>query len=336
MRILLLPAIIFVTFFSCKPQATEKDVVVGEKTYELEFSTPEEAGFNPDSLKKIDDIIRSYVDSKRFPGAVALVAKGGKIIYETEVGWSDSMQTEPYRKDHIFRMASMTKPFTSVAAMKLYEEGKLDLDDPVSKYIPEFANPMVLTSFNDSDTTWESRPANNEPTIRNLLNHTAGIPYAFINPPLFGAILAKHDVPDLTTYLDVTIAEKAAVLGALPLAHDPGEQWMYGLNTDVLGRVVEVASGMSLADYIDKTITDPLGIQDMDFFLNTEQGERLVDVYVARPDSVITYLRQYPSVPWMHPDYPVYGAKKYYSGGSGMSGTARDYFVFSQILTNVS
>jgi CubicO group peptidase (beta-lactamase class C family) len=265
---------------------------------------------------------------------VALVAKNGKIVYETEVGWSDSLRTDPYRKDHIFRMASMTKPFTSVAAMQLYEEGKLDLDDPVSKYIPEFSDPMVMTSFNEEDTTWESRPAHREPTVRNLLNHTAGVPYAFMNPPVFGAILAKYDIPDLASYRNETLEERMAVLGSLPLIHDPGERWMYGLNTDILGRVVEVASGMSLGAYIHENITSPLHINDTKFFFDDSFSSRLVDVYVAQEDSTFTYLIQDSSVPWFHPDYPVYGARSYFSGGSGMSGTARDYFVFAQMMLN--
>ncbi|MEM7548508.1 MAG: serine hydrolase domain-containing protein [Bacteroidota bacterium] len=298
--------------------------------YELEFTSPEEAGFNPDSLKKIDEMIMEYVDQKLFPGAVVLLAKEGKIIYETEVGWSDSLQTEPYRKDHIFRLASMTKPFTSVAALQLMEKGKLNLNEPISKYIPEFADPKVMVSFNKEDTTWESRLADREPTVANLLNQTAGVPYGFMNPPVFEAMLTKAGIPDLATHLDVTLEEKMAVLAGLPLIHDPGERWMYGLNTDVLGRVVEIASGQNLSEYVDEHISQPLGIKDMNFFLKEEQAPRLVDVYIAGKDNVIHYLP--PQEPFYIPNYPAEGAKSYYSGGSGLNGTARDYFRFCQAV----
>jgi CubicO group peptidase (beta-lactamase class C family) len=332
-RVLIFIAI-SITVIACDNQSNQNEQADISETYELEFAQPEKVGLNPDSLAKIDGIIMKYVENKRYPGAVVLLAKNGKIVYETEVGWSDSLHTEPYAKDHIFRMASMTKPFTSVAAMQLYEQGKLDLEDPVSKYIPEFANPMVMTSFNEEDTTWESRPAHREPTIRHLLSHTAGVPYSFMYPSVYGAILATKNIPDLTTYKDFTIGEKMAELGTLPLMHDPGEKWMYGLNTDVLGRVVEVVSGMTLGQYIHDNITQPLKMNDMAFFINEEQNSRLVDVYIANEDSMITYLNPDPAMEMFHPDYPYEGAKKYFSGGSGMSGTARDYFVFCQMMLN--
>lgn len=322
-------------FTACSNPAQEQSQdTETEDQVALQFAEPSEVGLSLDSLKKIDELIKGYVDNHHYPGAVVLIAKDGKIVYETEVGWSDSAQTEPYRKDHIFRMASMTKPLTSVAAMQLIEEGKLNLDDPISKYIPEFANPTVITNFNPQDTTWESRPAHREPTVKHLLNHTAGVPYGFIAPSLYGAILAKNNIPDLATHQDVTIGEKAAVLGKLPLAHDPAEKWMYGLNTDVLGRVVEVASDMTLGEYIKEHITKPLRMTDTDFFLNEEQSQRLVDVYFSNADSTISYLKADPSRPLFHPDYPSFGAKKYFSGGSGMSGTARDYYVFAQMMLN--
>lgn len=300
----------------------------------LQFAEPSEVGLNLDSLQRIDEIISNYVETNQFPGAVILIAKNGKIVYETEVGWSDSSHSEPYRKDHIFRMASMTKPLTSVAAMQLFEQGKLDLDDPISKYIPEFSNPMVMTSFNEKDTTWESRPAHRGPTVRHLLNQTAGVPYGFINPPVFGAILAKSNIPDLATHKNLTIGEIAAKLGKIPLMHDPAEKWMYGLNTDVLGRVVEVASGQTLGNYIEENITTPLEMDDMKFFLDEDRAKRLVEVYIAGSDSTINYLTADPSRELFHPDYPAVGAKTYYSGGSGMSGTARDYFIFAQMMLN--
>lgn len=298
----------------------------------FQFAKPEDVGMRSDSLAKIDELVMSYVDAKKFSGAVTLIAKGGKIIYESEVGWSDSLKLNNYTTSSIFRMASMTKPLTSVAAMQLVEDGKLSLDDPVSKFIPSFGSPEVLTQFNPEDTTWESRPANREATVRHLLTQTAGVPYGFMNPSINGAILAKNDIPDLATHRDVTLEEKMNDLGGLPLIHDPGERWMYGLNTDVLGRVVEVASGQTLGEYIKENVTSPIGIENLDFFLDKTQAGNLVDVYIANADGEIQYLK--PQEPTFHPDYPSYGAKKYFSGGSGMSGTARDYFLFCQAMLN--
>lgn len=298
----------------------------------FQSATPEEVGMRSDSLSQIDDLVKTYIDAGKFTGAVTLVAKNGKIIYESEVGSSDSLGLVPYSKASIFRMASMTKPFTSVAAMQLIEAGKLSLDDPVSRYIPSFSTPEVLTQFNAEDTTWESRSANREATVRHLLTQTAGVPYGFMNPPINGAILGKHEIPDLATYQDVLLEDKMNTLGDLPLIHDPGEMWMYGLNTDVLGRVVEVASGQTLGAYIKENISTPLGIENLDFFLNESQSSNLVDVYVSNGRGQIQYLL--PQEPVYHPDYPSYGAKKYFSGGSGLSGTARDYFLFCQAMLN--
>ncbi|MDG1399035.1 MAG: serine hydrolase [Polaribacter sp.] len=309
---------------SCKPEITSFQ--------KFEFVAPEKVGMISDSLAKIDQMVNAFVKAKKYPGAVTLIAKEGKIIYESEVGFSDSLKTEPYRKDHLFRMASMTKPIVSVAAMQLIEKGKLSLDDKVGKYIPSFKSTEILTGFNTEDSTWTSKPTKTTPTIRQLLTHTAGVPYGFMNPPLNGAILAKNGIPDLSTHLPLTIEETMSKIGDLPLMHEPGEKWMYGLNTDVLGRVVEVASGEKLDDYIRENITKPLKIDFLDFYFDAVQKKNLAKVFVPSPkgkniqvsDMGVMYIA----------DYPTDGAKKYLSGGSGMTGTARDYFLFCQAMLN--
>jgi len=315
-------------FSSCRTK--KKETVVVEK---FQFATPDEVGMSLDSLAKIDEMVMEFVESKKYPGAVTLIAKNGKIIYESEVGWSDSTRTEPYRKDHLFRMASMTKPIVSVAAMQLVEAGKLKLDDPVGKYIPSFMETEVLTDFNAIDTTWTSTTTEDIPTVHQLLTQTAGVPYGFMNPPVNGAILAKHGVPDLSTHLSMTIEETAAKLGDLPLMHEPGAQWMYGLNTDVLGRVVEVASGMKLDDYIRENITKPIGIEKLDFYFNDSLTNKLTKVFLTGQDGLVMQAPQNMG-PFYIPNYPTEGAKTYLSGGSGMTGTARDYFLFCQAMLN--
>lgn len=313
---------------SCRTE--KKEIIEVEK---FQFATPSEVGMSLDSLAKIEQLVMEYVDAKKYPGAVTLIAKNGKIIYESEVGWTDSTRTEPYRKDHLFRMASMTKPLVSVAAMQLVEAGKLKLDDPVGKYIPSFMETEVLTSFNAADTTWTSIPSENSPTVKNLLTQTAGVPYGFMNPKVNGAILAKHGVPDLSTHLPITIEETASKLGDLPLMHEPNAQWMYGLNTDVLGRVVEVASGMKLDAYIREHITKPIGVDKFDFYFNDSLTKKLTKVHLTRPDGTVV-LAPDNMGPFYIPNYPTEGAKTYLSGGSGMTGTARDYFLFCQAMLN--
>lgn len=330
MKSIFLFTIVLVTIFftSCREKA--KEVIEVEK---YQFATPAEVGMSLDSLAQIDEMVMEFVEAEKYPGAVTLIAKNGKIIYESEVGWSDSTKTEAYRKDHLFRMASMTKPIVSVAAMQLMETGKLKLDDPVGKYIPSFMDTEVLEDFNSSDTTWTSSTSTSIPTVRQLLTQTAGVPYGFMNPPINGAILAKHGIPDLSTHLPITIEETADKMGDLPLVHEPGAQWMYGLNTDILGRVVEVASGMPLDKYIRENITKPIGIEKLDFYFNDSLTPKLSKVFLTGPDGKIMQAPQNMG-PFYIPNYPTEGAKTYLSGGSGMTGTARDYFLFCQAMLN--
>jgi CubicO group peptidase (beta-lactamase class C family) len=302
-------------------------------TEQFLFATPEKSGMSSDSLNMIESMVMEFVNAKKYPGAVTLIAKSGKIIYESEVGWSDSARTIPYRKNHLFRMASMTKPLVSVATMQLVEQGKIQLDDPVSKYIPSFDSMEVLLDYNPVDTSWTSVPAKTEPTVRQLLTHTAGVPYGFMNPSVNGAILAKYSIPDLSTHRDWTIEQTMTRIGNLPLMHQPGEKWMYGLNTDVLGRVVEVASGMELDDYIREKITIPIGAETLDFFFNdSSASNNLTKVFISDTNGQFAPMPIFE--PFYIPNYPVEGAKTYHSGGSGMTGMARDYFLFCQAMLN--
>jgi CubicO group peptidase (beta-lactamase class C family) len=226
----------------------------------------------------------------------------------------------------------MTKPIVSVAAMQLIEQGKLNLDDPVGKYITSFNETEVLTDFNPADSTYTSKPSESIPTIRQLLTHTAGVPYGFMNPSVNGAIYDKNDIPDLSTNLNMDIKDVAYKLGDLPLMHEPGKKWMYGLNTDVLGRVVEVASGEKLDDYIRTNITKPLGIERLDFYFDGSEKKNLTKVYIPMKDGTNMQVDQMGKM--YIADYPTDGAKSYLSGGSGMTGTARDYLLFCQAMLN--
>ena len=317
--------------FNCNPQKESNPEIT--KLIEIETAKPESVGFSTDSLSKLEAMVNKYVEKGFIPGGVILIARHGKVVYEKAIGWNNIEAQKPYELDNQFRLASMTKPITSVAIMQLYEAGKIDLQDPLSKFIPEFANPTVLTSYNSSDTTWESRPAASEITIHHLLTHTSGISYGFMSPQVFGPIYAKNGVPDGANYWDMSLDKKMALMGKAPLAFDPGKKWNYGLSTDVLGRVVEVASGMKLDDYTSQYITSPLGMNGTKYFFKDSLSHKMASLYVPLADTAIMEMKHQDGMP-ASPDYSFRGAKKYLSGGSGLNGTARDYFVFAQTILN--
>jgi len=301
-----------------------------ESAQKITFGQPEELGLITDSLHQIDTLFQHYVDRRWMPGATALIAKNGKVVYETAVGYRDLESEVPLAIEDIFRLASMSKPVIAVAVMQLVEQGKIQLSDPLSRFIPEFSGPQVLTSFNAADTTWEERPASREITIHDLLTHSSGISYGFMDPTM-AAIYGTELIPEMATPLDFTLQEKMAALGTLPLVHDPGERHSYGLSSDVLGRVIEVASGLSLADYITREITSPLGMKSTHFFLPDNLHSHLVSAYMANTDSTIIPIGELGGEMY-HPDFPLTGARSYYSGGSGLCGSTRDYYLFCQAM----
>ncbi len=266
------------------------------------------------------------------PGAVALIVRNGKIVYEKSFGFSDLETKTPLRNDHIFRIASQSKGITSLAVMMLWEEGKFLLDEPVSKYIPEFKNPRVLVTFNEKDSSYTSTPAKSEITIRQLLTHSSGISYAAIGSKEFNAIYAKAGVPSGIGigYSNAVLGDKIKILAQLPLQQNPGEQWTYGLNTDVLGYLIEVLSGLSFDDYLHQRIFKPLGMNDTYFYLPKEKHNRLVTLYENKNDKLTKSGRVFDNV---DPNYPN-SAGKYFSGGAGLSSTIEDYAKFLQLFLN--
>ncbi len=285
--------------------------------------SPETLGFSPERLARIDAVMQQHIDQRHLPGAMMILVRRGQIVYQKAFGYKDVEAKTPLRVDDIFRIMSMSKAITSVAVMMLHEEGKLRLDDPVSKYIPAFKTPKVLVKFNEKDSTATSIPAKREVTIRHLLSHTAGIPYSH---PLY----KKAGIPDFFSVENKTIAQTMSALGGLPLLHEPGEKYTYGLNTDVLGYVVEVASGMRFGEFLQKRIFEPLGMNDTGFYQPEGKKPRLMHLYTQKsPEAPMT----------KHPDfaeenYPIAGAKTYESGGAGLSSTVQDYAKFLQLLLN--
>jgi CubicO group peptidase (beta-lactamase class C family) len=206
---------------------------------QLQTAAPESVGMSTERLKRIDRVIDSYVQKEQIAGAIVLVARHGKVVYHKAYGYDDLDSRTPLKKDAIVRIASQTKAITSAAVMMLYEEGYFLLDDPVSKYLPAFGNAQVLETFNAGDTTYTTRPAKREISIRDLLTHTSGIGYAVIGSKEANAIYAKNDILVGIENPDASLSEVMDRLGKLPLFHDPGTQYLYGLNTDVLGYLVE-------------------------------------------------------------------------------------------------
>ncbi|MGE5313636.1 MAG: serine hydrolase domain-containing protein [Acidobacteriota bacterium] len=290
---------------------------------------PEAAGMSSERLARLDNFLSAEVEKGNIPGAVAFVAHRGRIVYFKAFGYDDLDRKTPLKKDNIFRIASQTKAITSTAALMLYEEGKFNLDDPVSKYIPEFRNPVLLKSFNEADSSYTTEPAKHEITIRHLFTHTGGLGYAGIGSKEMKAIYAKAGVPSGVGNSRDVLAEKMKVLGKQPLMHEPGERFTYSLGVDVLGYLVEVWSGMTLDQYFREKIFRPLGMNDTYFYLPKEKQSRLARLYEEKDGT----LRRMKTSVEGDPDYPTLPGT-YYSGGAGLSSTIEDYAKFLQMILN--
>jgi CubicO group peptidase (beta-lactamase class C family) len=302
----------------------------------LTVSAPEKASMSAERLQRIDRLIRQYMDSNWIEGAIAIVVKDGNIVYHKAVGYDDRSKNKLLQKDAIFRIASQTKAITSVAVMMLFEEGKFLLDDAVSKYIPEFRKPKVLDTYNANDTTYTTIPAKREITIRDLLTHTSGVGYAQIGSQQMNAIYYKAGVVGgIGLPAGSLLADNMKKLATLPLFHQPGEKWTYGLNTDLLGYLVEVVSGMSLDAYFRKHIFEPLGMKDTYFYLPEEKKQRLALLHADDADKHVIISPELVSLNGRFlRDFPVLPGGSFYSGGGGLVSTAYDYAVFMQMLLN--
>jgi CubicO group peptidase (beta-lactamase class C family) len=297
------------------------------------FTTPEAAGFSAERLKRLDNEMNDWVQKGWFNGGIALVIRNGKTAYYKATGYNELETKSAMQKEGIFRIASQTKAITSVAVMMLFEEGKLLLDDPVSKYIPAFKKQQVLDKMNAADTTYSTVPAKNDITIRQLLTHTSGIGYAQIGSAESNAIYAKSKLTAGIGVQDDNLLAAMNRLAKLPLMHQPGEKWTYGLNSDLLGCLVEVISGMTLNDFFRTRIFEPLGMKDTYFLIPAQKALRLVNIY--REDSTGRLLKALPDLlngP-VAANYPLVSST-YYSGGAGLSSTIYDYAVFLQMLLN--
>ncbi len=282
-------------------------------------------------LSNIDTLINGYVNRKWINGVVTIIVKDGKVIQNKGYGYSDFASKRMMQPNSIFRIASQTKAIVSAGILVLYDEGKISLSDPVSKYLPGFTNSKVLDKFNANDTTYTTVPAKRSVTIKDLLTHTSGIDYAVIGTDEMKAIYAKANIPSGLGVPDQNLIETINNLGKLPLAFQPGTQWRYGLSIDVLGAVIEVISGQDLETFLRKNILDPLGMNDTRFNIPANKANRLTTVYTE--DSLHQIIPWYKEYRGINPDYPIIN-KEYFSGGAGLSSTAMDYAVFLQMIMN--
>ncbi|MFT4019424.1 MAG: serine hydrolase domain-containing protein [Agriterribacter sp.] len=296
----------------------------------LAEAAPATAGMSAERIAKIDAMLKGAVDQKDLPGIVALIARKGKIVFYKAYGMADNNSKRVMKRDDIFRIASQTKAITSTAVMMLWEEGKFKLDDPISKYIPEFGEAQILDTFNDKDSSYTTKPAKKQITIRHLLTHTSGIGYGLIDgDDRFKKIFQKAGITDAFTTAPVTIAENIKKLAKLPLHHEPGEKWTYSEGLDVLGYFIEVISGMPFDQFLRTRLFDPLGMNDTWFYLPDNKKSRLVSV----EEKVDGEWRKYAGS-FYDADYPIKGAKTFFSGGGGLSSTAKDYATFLQMYIN--
>ena len=246
-------------------------------------------------------------------------------------GVDDRSTGKKMEKDAIFRIASQTKALTSVGIMMLMESGALLLSDPVHKFIPTFKNLKVLNTFSEKDSTFTTVPAKRDITIKDLLTHTSGLGYAGIGSPAMKAIYAKNKISAGIGETDANIHTTMLRLGELPLEYQPGERWNYGLNSDVLGHIIELVSGLSLESFFQKMICEPLGMRDTWFNLPLAIQPRLTSIYTR--DSLRFFTKMEDGKSPISPNFPNLN-KSYFSGGAGLSSTAKDYGIFLQMLLN--
>jgi len=301
----------------------------------LPKASPKSVGLSQERLDRITTIMQQHVDEGRLAGAVAMVAREGKVAYFQTVGMQDREKKIEMKPGTIFRIASMSKAITSVAVMMLYEEGKFQLKDPVSKFIPEFGNVKVLASANDASAEDGLVAARRPITIRHLLTHTSGLTYQW--DARVGAKYAEAGITHGLIQDADLLADDMKKLARMPLVHQPGEAFNYGLSTDVLGRVVEVASGMPFDEFLQKRVFEPLKMNDTCFRLPESKVSRLAAVYAPEasgglkrlPDGTIGEGPMTISV-----TYPYEGTHRYCSGGGGLCSTVPDYARFIQMMLN--
>lgn len=301
----------------------------------LPKAAPEAVGMSTRRLERMHAGMQALVDTHQVGGIVTLVARDGKMVDLQAFGFQDVDAKTPMKTDSLFRIASMSKPITSVAIMMLFEEGKLALTDPVSRFIPAFRDMKVLTR-GAQGTEPTLAPARRPITIRDLLTHRSGLTYGFLDNAQVGNAYRDGGVNDGLTVVEVPLAENIDRLAKAPLVSQPGAEWHYSLSTDVLGRVVEVASGMPFDAFLSERIFKPLHMTDTSFTVPDAKWPRFVTVYTGDGNGGVRPMKDPESFGNTHmsPVTSYKPGKKYFSGGAGLVSTAQDYSRFAQMLLN--
>jgi CubicO group peptidase (beta-lactamase class C family) len=280
---------------------------------------PAEAGLDAEALERLDRHFARLVDEGRMPGYLVALARHGKVAHVTAYGCRNREAALPVERDTLWRMYSMTKPVTSVAALMLCEEGLIGLDDPLARYLPAFADPQVYDGGEGNDI--KTRPTEGPIRIRHLLTHTAGLTFGFYySHPVDGLYRAAGLESSVPPGAD--LAETCDVYASLPLQFEPGTQWNYSVATNVLGRVIEVASGRALDEFFAERIFGPLGMPDAGFCVTEDQAERLGELYGENADGSISAIA----------GLPLHGRPRFLSGSGGMVASALDYHRFMEFL----
>jgi len=280
---------------------------------------PEDVGLSSSQLARVEAVTQAHIDSGLLPGVVMLVARRGKIAWYKTMGFRDRASKDPMRADSIFRIYSMTKPIVSVAAMMLVEEGRMQISDPVAKYLPEIGNMKVgVEKTEGGKNALELTEPAREMTIQDLLRHTSGLTYGSRGKSLVNAAYIAAQIGNR----DVTLAEFVTRLSRLPLRFSPGERWEYGVSTDVLGRLIEVVSGKSLGEFLQERIFTPLGMADTGFSVPAEKLSRAAQPWQAPEGLPIT------------PRFDVAQKPRFESGGGGLTSTIDDYLRFALMLAD--
>lgn len=288
----------------------------------LPRAAAERVGMSSERLERIKPAMQKYIDAQLVAGTVTIVARNGKVVHFESQGYMDAENKTPMRKDALFRIASMTKPITSFALMMLWEEGKFQLNDPVEKFLPEFKDQKVNTSSDASNRTGQLIPVKRPATIRDMLTHTAGLANSYRgNIAHVEEFLAVK--PDDTTE---TLVKRIA---AMPLNYHPGEAWQYSAATDVVGRLVEVMSGMTLDEFFKQRIFKPLQMNDTHFYLDDTKGGRLTAQYAPGEGGKIKL-----QDPGSEQSRWLTGNKNVHRGAGGLVSTAHDYIRFQQMVAN--
>ena len=285
---------------------------------------PESVGMSTERLQRIGPAMQKYIDDKLVPGVVTLVARKGKVVHFESQGFMDVDSGKAMRPDAMFRIASMTKPITSVALMMLWEEGAFQLRDPVSKFIPDFADQQVSTTADASGNSGTLIPVQRPATVRDMLTHTAGMPNSYRGN-------TSYYTSQATVMPDDTLESYIGRLAKMPLNYQPGEEWQYSAATDVVGRLVEVISGQTLAEFMDERIFAPLGMTDTHFYLDDDKGGRLMAQYQPGPENNQIVLQDpgNNNSRWIDNEN-----KRVFRGAGGLVSTPHDYLRFQQAMLN--